>query len=134
MGLYFSGVAQPRMGNELTRSQRPQGGIQRVQLLRLCHHQQMSTLQIGFSQQPTGMVLLVGDVEMKNDFGHDHPRGCEMRLRSQVFLMRLAGALWTAGADSLAASFIRYCNNSGTGRPVEPLAAPLFQAVPAMSR
>ena len=32
------------------------------------------------------------------------------------------------------ASFIRKCVSSGTGRPVAPLALPVFQAVPAMSR
>ena len=77
MGLHFQGVAQLSVGDEITPGHRPQGSIQRVQLLRFCHRQQPSALQIGFSQQPTSVDALLGNVEMKNDFGHIHPVNSE---------------------------------------------------------
>ena len=59
----------------------------------------------GLAQQAAGISQFVGRVEVKGDFGH--------------FALAVLN---------------KYCNNKPTGRPVAPLAAPLFQAEPAMSK
>src|SRR6185436_11250483 len=79
---------------------------------------------VRLAQQPAGVGQLVGRVEVEGGFGHGGGT-CQART---AFFLAAGAALAANGCDN------RYSSSRPTGRPVAPLAAPLFQAVPAMSR
>jgi hypothetical protein len=82
-----------------------------------------------FPCQSASVVQPVNEVEVEVDPGHSAARGARFFGRGL-----LTFALVGAGFASAFARSIRNRVSMGTGRPVDPLAAPDFQAVPAMSR
>src|SRR5450830_26426 len=135
------------VGNELVGSQLPQARVHRAQLRLGPGHRDTRPRRHRLADQPQHIGQLLRHVEVEGDLGHAFLAAVGLARAAPALAATLTGALpgllraavltgalaagWCA---SCWAWLSRYSSNRPTGRPVAPLALPLFQAVPAMSR